>query len=87
MPDIVAFWSITAYDKDRLLYDNSLSRYAITSVILPGFNTNADGGFTIYVQHDQPGEDKKANWLPVPEGPFTLTVRTYMPGPSVRNGD
>ncbi len=87
LPDVGAFWSITAYDIDRLLYDNSLSRYAITSAMLPGFQRNADGGFTIYVQHHSPGKDRDANWLPVPEGPFILTFRTYMPGLSVRQGD
>jgi hypothetical protein len=28
---------------------------------------DADGGLTITIQHDAPGEDKMANWLPAPE--------------------
>lgn len=86
VPDVGAFWSITAYDKDRLLHDNPLARYSINSAMLPDFKKNSDGGFTIYVQHESPGKNREANWLPVPEEPFTLTFRTYMPAESVRQG-
>lgn len=86
VPDVGAFWSITAYDKDRFLYDNSLARYAITSAMLPHFKKNTGGGFTIYVQHESPGKDMEANWLPVPAEPFILTFRTYLPGDDIREG-
>jgi hypothetical protein len=32
---------------------------------------------TIYLQHESPGPDKEANWLPAPAGPFYLVLRLY----------
>jgi hypothetical protein len=32
---------------------------------------DADGGITLYVQHESPGADKESNWLPAPSGPFS----------------
>jgi hypothetical protein len=34
---------------------------------------------TCYFQNQSPGADKEANWLPVPKGPFNLTMRLYAP--------
>lgn len=46
-----------------------------------------DGGLTLYVQKKQPEDPKQtANWLPAPEGPFTVILRVYGPDPSVLNG-
>jgi hypothetical protein len=36
---------------------------------------DADGGLTIYVQHDSLGKDKESNWLPAPDGPFLAAMR------------
>jgi len=36
-------------------------------------------GVTLYVQHDTPGADKEANWLPAPSGPFFTALRLYWP--------
>jgi DNA sulfur modification protein DndE len=41
---------------------------------------NPDGSLTIYLQHDDPGKDNEANWLPAPAGPFLLILGTYAPG-------
>ena len=38
-----------------------------------------DGSLTIYMQHESPGPDKEANWLPAPEGEFRLALRLYIP--------
>ncbi len=82
LPPVNAFWSMTMYDgKTQLLVDNSLDRYLINSPMLPELTTNSDGGVTLYVQHDSPGADKEANWLPAPAGPFFLVLRLYEPKP------
>jgi hypothetical protein len=50
---------------------------------------NADGSVTLYFQHDSPGKDKEANWLPAPTGDFVLMLRMYWPkekGMSILNG-
>jgi hypothetical protein len=80
-----AFWSITMYDgTSLLLVANPINRYLINSPMLPQMKLDADGGLTIYVQHDSPGKDKEPNWLPAPAGPFELIMRLYLPDAEVR---
>ena len=50
-----------------------------------GLETDPDGGLTIYLQPDSPGEGREAkNWLPCPNthGWF-LILRMYLPRPEV----
>ncbi len=54
--------------------------------MVPSLLRDADGGFTIDIQHDSPGAEREANWLPVPQGPFILTFRAYQPREEIRNG-
>jgi hypothetical protein len=79
-PPVNAFWSVTMYDgKTQLLIDNPINRYLINSPMLPGLKKNADGSLTLYIQKDAPSADKKANWLPAPNGPIYLVMRLYWP--------
>lgn len=79
-PPANAFWSVTLYElPSSLLSANPLNRYLINSPMLPGMKKDAEGGLTIYVQHESPGKDKEANWLPAPKGPFFLAMRLYWP--------
>jgi hypothetical protein len=32
---------------------------------------------TLYIRKDNPGADKKSNWLPAPAGPIYLVMRLY----------
>jgi len=83
-----AFWSVTLYDGiTRLLVDNPIDRYLINSPMLPGIKKDADGGITIYVQHEYPGSLKESNWLPAPNGPLNLIMRLYLPNENVLNGE
>jgi hypothetical protein len=43
----------------------------------------ADGSITIQFQAKSPGKDDEGNWLPAPEGPFWLVLRTYGPGKTI----
>ncbi len=86
LPPVSAFWSVTMYDaRTQLLVDNPIDRYLINSPMLPGLRRNADGSLTLYLQKQSPGQDKESNWLPTPDGPFTLALRAY--GPEARIGD
>jgi hypothetical protein len=69
-----------------LLYANPLNRYLINSPMLPSLTRDADGGLTLYVQHDSPGKDKESNWLPTPQGPFFAALRLYWPKPEALSG-
>jgi hypothetical protein len=76
-PPAQAFWSITLYDNDGFQVANSLNRFAVSSWM--PFKYDPDGSLTLYFQNESPGQDKEANWLPAPKGPFTLTMRLYAP--------
>jgi len=54
--------------------------------MLPSLQKDADGGVTLYVQHESPGKDKESNWLPAPGGPFFTVLRLYWPKPEALNG-
>jgi hypothetical protein len=70
----------------RILVANPLNRYLINSPMLPNLRKDADGGITLYVQHESPGADRESNWLPAPKGPFLVALRIYLPKPEVLNG-
>ena len=87
LPPVNAFWSLTMYElPSRLLVANSLNRYLINSGMLRDLKRDADGGVTLYIQHDSPGKDKEANWLPAPSGPFLMFLRLFWPKPEALDG-
>jgi hypothetical protein len=77
LPPVDAFWSVTLYDADGYQVDNPLKRYALSSWM--PLKANADGSLDLYFQHESPGAEREANWLPAPAGPFNLTMRLYAP--------
>lgn len=80
LPPVKAFWSLTMYKlPESLLVANPLNRYLLNSPMLPQFKRDADGGLTFYIQHESPGVDLEANWLPAPDGPFICFMRLYWP--------
>lgn len=86
LPDVKGFWSLTLYDNTDNLNPNPINRYSIGNRT-EGLKTDADGGLTVYIQHDTPGKDKESNWLPSPEsGKFRFAFRAYWPGEAVQKG-
>jgi hypothetical protein len=47
---------------------------------------NPDGSLTIYLGNKSPGKDRESNWLPAPEGKFSVWLRTYWPDQTILNG-
>lgn len=85
-PPVDAFWSLTMYDTPRFyLVDNPIDRYSIGDRT-PGLVTDEDGAITITIGHDDPGEGRRANWLPAPSGTFRPILRMYQPGAAVLDG-
>jgi hypothetical protein len=83
IPPVKNFWSFTMYKlPQRWLVDNPIDRYSIGSAT-PGLKTAADGSITLYFGAKSPGKDKESNWLPAPEGPFWMVLRTYGPGKAI----
>jgi hypothetical protein len=87
LPPVNAFWSLTMYELPAsLLTENPIDRYLINSQMEPNLVRDADGGITLYIQHESPGKDKEPNWLPAPKGPFFMVLREYWPKPEALNG-
>ncbi|HYG45856.1 MAG TPA: DUF1214 domain-containing protein, partial [Bordetella sp.] len=78
LPPANAAWSLILYNADRNLAPNRIGRYALRST--DPLQYNADGSLDIYIQRDDPGPRKAANWLPAPDrGNFMLNMRLYWP--------
>ena len=84
LPPVDAFWSITLYDNEGFQVANELNRFAVSSWM--PFKFNSDGSLDLYFQNESPGQDKEANWLPAPKGPFNLTMRLYAPKSAALTG-
>jgi hypothetical protein len=81
LPPVRAFWSLTMYRlPEQLMVDNPIWRYSIGDRTR-GLRYGADGSLTLYLQRDSPGKDRESNWLPAPNGRFSLQCRLYLPRP------
>lgn len=76
-PPVGGFWSFTMYDQDLFFVPNSLNRYSIES--RDTLTYNSDGSLDLYLQYTSPGVSNQSNWLPAPEGNFTIMLRMYWP--------
>jgi hypothetical protein len=76
-PPVKGFWSLTMYDEKFFFVANPLNRFTLSQ--RDKFTTNPDGSVDLYLQRDDPGGDKRANWLPAPPAKFALTMRLYWP--------
>ena len=89
LPPVNAFWSLTMYERtadgQSFFTQSAINRYAIGDRT-PGLKTNGDGSLDIWIGHANPGAERESNWLPAPAGPFTMTLRAYLPKPEVLDG-
>ena len=85
LPPVDGFWSLTLYNPQHLFHPNELNRYSLGTKN-KSLVADADGGLTIHVQTETPGGAKEANWLPAPEGEFSLYIRAYWPKPAIVSG-
>jgi hypothetical protein len=83
LPPVRGFWSLTLYDAEHFFHPNALKRYSLGTKN-KRLKYNADGSLTLYAGDKSPGEDKESNWLPAPNGSFSLYIRvvgdTYQAG-------
>lgn len=88
-PPADGFWSISIYEVTRegalFFGDNPIRRYAIGDRT-KGLKRNPDGSLDILIQKDSPGQEREANWLPVPAESFALVARAYRPRPPLLDG-
>jgi len=83
IPPAHGFWSLTVYNENGFLVANPMNRYSVGSET--ALVSNADGSIDILLQSTAPNT-LESNWLPVPAGPFNLTLRLYWPDESALNG-
>jgi hypothetical protein len=86
-PPVRGFWSLTMYDENMFFVDNPINRYSMSVRTNPKYEP--DGSLVIYIQNQDPGPDKRANWLPAPKEKFHLMLRLYWPDskvPSILDG-
>lgn len=83
-PPVDAFWSLTLYDRDYVLFDNPIDRYAILDRT-QGLRLEPDGSLEILIQADEPAGGP-SNWLPSPRADFQLTFRAYQPRHDILDG-
>jgi hypothetical protein len=75
-PPVKGFWSLTVYNDKHLFQPNALNRYSLGTKNST-LTRNDDGSLTLYAGKSSPGADREANWLPTPDGTFSLFMRAY----------
>jgi hypothetical protein len=89
VPPVDAFWSLSVYGGDMFFVEHPSGRYAIGDRT-PDLAYGRDGSLELVLSVTEPAAPAgggPVNWLPVPDGPFVLMLRLYLPGPRVRDGD
>jgi hypothetical protein len=85
LPPALGFWSLTLYNDEHFFHANELNRFSLGTKT-EDLVYDEDGNLTLYAQHTPPGDDRRANWLPAPDGDFTLYLRVYWPDQPVTDG-
>jgi hypothetical protein len=76
-PPVKGFWSMTLYNEHHLFHANALKRYSLGTKSKSFLKYNPDGSLTMYFGSKSPGKDKESNWVPAPQGAFSLYIRAY----------
>lgn len=84
-PPVRGFWSMTLYNDKHLFHPNAQNRFSLGTKNT-SLARNPDGSLTIYAGKDSPGAGREANWLPAPEGAFSLFIRAYWGQQAVLDG-
>ena len=85
LPPVEAFWSLIMYGPNNQLVANAINRYELASHNPTDLNYASDGSLTITISNAQPASGSD-NWLPAPDGPFRMILRTYVPETPILNG-
>jgi hypothetical protein len=84
-PPVKGFWSLTLYNDKHLFHANPLNRYSLGTKNQT-LKRNADGSLTLYAGKRSPGSAREANWLPAPDGNFSLYIRAYWGEQAILDG-
>jgi hypothetical protein len=84
-PPVNGFWSMTLYNKEHFFHANDLGRYSLGTKNTT-LQRNQDGSLTLYAGATSPGDGKESNWLPAPDGAFSLYIRAYWGKEAILDG-
>jgi hypothetical protein len=65
---------------------NPLNRFSLGTKSQSFLKYNDDGSLTLYFGAKSPGKDKETNWVPAPNGKFSLFLRAYWADQSILDG-
>ena len=85
-PPVKGFWSVTLYNDEHLFSPNPLNRYSLGTKSKSFLKYNPDGSLTLYFGGKSPGKDKETNWVPAPQGTFSLYIRCYWAEQAILDG-
>ena len=85
LPPVKGFWSLTLYNAEHFFHKNPLNRYSLGTKNKT-LKYNADGSLTLYAGDKSPGAEKESNWLPAPDGTFSLYIRAYWSEKAILDG-
>jgi hypothetical protein len=85
VPPVKGFWSLTLYNSLHMFHPNALQRYSLGTKN-KNLKYNADGSLTLYASANSPDKDKESNWLPAPNGTFSLYIRAYWADKAILDG-
>lgn len=79
LPPVRGFWSLTLYNEHHFFHANELDRFSLGTKN-KGLHYGADGSLTLTAGGPEPtAPEERSNWLPSPEGAFSLYLRAYWP--------
>ncbi len=85
VPPVKGFWSVTLYNDVHFFNQNELKRYSLGTKTKT-LKYNEGGSLTLYAGAKSPGKDKESNWLPAPNGTFSLYIRAYWADKAILDG-
>jgi len=85
VPPVKGFWSLTLYNDLHLFHPNPLNRYSLGTKNRT-LQYGPDGSLTLYFGAKSPGKDKETNWVPAPNGKFSLYLRAYWADKAILDG-
>ncbi len=83
IPPVRGFWSLCVYGSNHFFFANELDRFSLGTKN-KNLHLNADGSLTLTAGGPKPSDASElSNWLPAPDGEFSLYLRAYWPDQSI----
>ena len=86
LPPVDAFWTLTSISVREAAVFQSRTMLMCSIHASRILELNNDGSLVVTLQQEEPGQEKRSNWLPVPSGPFHVLLQLYQPREDVNEG-